>query len=33
MNKLIANTIFEMLNDVTVPMSEVDRVWNEAIKI
>lgn len=32
MTKLIAHQIFEMLNDVSVPMSEIDRVWNEAVK-
>ena len=33
MTKLIARQIFEMLNDTTVPMSEIDRVWNEAVKL
>ena len=32
MTKLIAHQIFEMLNDASIPMYEIDRVWNEAIK-
>ena len=27
----IAQTILEMLNDITIPMCEINRVWNEAV--